>query len=79
MAEVDYIQAYDSKIIPIEVKAGSTGQLKSLQILMQERNIYPGVKVSMQPLSFDGTILSIPFYMIGEIKRLFPYTSKNLH
>lgn len=79
MAEVDYIQAYDSKIIPIEVKAGSTGQLKSLQILMQEKNIYPGVKVSMQPLSYDGTILSIPFYLIGEIKRLLAYTTKNLN
>jgi predicted AAA+ superfamily ATPase len=70
LAEVDYILNFDSKIVPIEVKAGSTGQLKSLQLLMQEKNIYPGVRISQHPLSFDGKILSIPLYMIGEIERL---------
>ena len=70
MAEVDYIITVGAQIIPIEVKAGSTGQLKSLHLLMKEKNMNLGIRVSQQQLSFDGNILSVPFYMISEIPRL---------
>ncbi len=70
MAEVDFITTVGAQIIPIEVKAGSTGQLKSLHLLMKEKNLKLGIRVSQHPLSYDGKILSIPFYMIGEIPRL---------
>ena len=70
MAEVDYISTVGSQIIPIEVKAGSTGQLKSLYILMEEKGFKLGIRVSQNPLDFDGKILSVPLYMVGEIARL---------
>lgn len=70
MAEVDFIITVGAQIIPIEVKAGATGQLKSLHLLMSEKNLKLGIRVSQNPLSFDGKILSIPFYMISEIPRL---------
>ncbi len=70
MAEVDFITAFGSKIIPIEVKAGSTGQLKSLQLLMHEKTLDLGLRISQQPLTFDGAILSVPLYMVGELSRL---------
>ncbi|MDA9271797.1 DUF4143 domain-containing protein [bacterium] len=69
-AEVDFIITVGSKIIPIEVKAGSTGQLKSLQLLMEEKKMPIGIRVSQNPLYFDGRILSVPLYMVGEIPRL---------
>lgn len=69
-AEVDFITSFEATIIPIEVKAGSTGQLKSLQLLMHEKNLSPGVRISQQPLGFDGSILSVPLYMVGEVSRL---------
>lgn len=72
-AEVDFITSFDSKIIPIEVKAGSTGQMKSLQLLMREKNLNPGVRISQLPLGFDGSILSVPLYMVGEISRLLSF------
>ena len=70
MAEVDFIMTIGSQIIPIEVKAGSTGQLKSLHLLMKEKNMDLGLRISQQPLGFDGKIMSVPFYMVGEISRL---------
>ena len=70
MAEVDYISTAGAQIIPIEVKAGATGQLKSLHLLMSEKNLKLGIRVSQNPLSFDGKIASIPFYMVGELSRL---------
>ena len=70
MAEVDFITTCDAKIIPIEVKAGTTGQLKSLQLFMHEKMIPLGVRIAEHPLSFDGTLLSIPLYMVSELSRL---------
>lgn len=70
MAEVDFIMTVGSKIIPIEVKAGATGHLKSLHLLMNEKNMQIGIRVSQQALNFDGRILSVPIYMVSEISRL---------
>lgn len=70
MAEVDFIITAGSKIIPVEVKAGSTGHLKSLHLLMAENNLPLGVRISPHPLNYDGKILSVPIYMVSEISRL---------
>lgn len=70
MAEVDYIITHTSEIIPIEVKAGKTGSLRSLRILMQERQLSIGMRVSEKPLSMNNDILSVPFYMLSQIDRL---------
>ncbi|MDP3559569.1 MAG: hypothetical protein Q8R79_04360 [Legionellaceae bacterium] len=64
------IVTVNSKIVPIEVKAGSTGHLKSLHLLMSEKNMNLGIRVSQQALHFDGRILSVPFYLVSEIPRL---------
>jgi predicted AAA+ superfamily ATPase len=38
-AEVDYVINADDRIIPIEVKAGKTCGLRSLQLFLNERNM----------------------------------------
>lgn len=70
MAEVDYVININSQIIPIEVKSGEKGHLKSLQRLMKEKNLPLGVRISQQPLHYHDNVLSIPFYLIGELQRL---------
>lgn len=69
-AEVDFVINVDSKIVPIEVKAGSTGRLKSLHIFMDEKKIEMGVQISQQPFKLDNSILRLPLYLIGETTRL---------
>jgi hypothetical protein len=69
-AEIDYITTVDSTIIPIEVKSGATGKLKSLHLFMEEKNAPIGIRISQAPLSYHDKILSIPFYLIREIPRL---------
>lgn len=69
-AEVDFIISVDSMILPIEVKAGATGRLKSLKLFMQEKNSSVGLRISQNNLSLHDTILSIPLYMISQINRL---------
>lgn len=69
-AEVDYIVSIDQYIIPIEVKSGSTGRLRSLKIFMEEKKSPLGVRISKAPLSFQDNILSIPFYLIDLLPTL---------
>ena len=69
-AEVDYVMTIDSKVIPLEVKSGKSGRLKSLHLFMQEKKTPIGLRVSSRPLELEGQILSVPFYMVSEIPRL---------
>lgn len=69
-AEVDYIFQHKNHIIPLEVKAGKSGRLKSLQIFMREKNSPIGIKVSQDIFGCDNKILSLPLYMIAELPRL---------
>jgi predicted AAA+ superfamily ATPase len=69
-AEVDYLIAQEGLIYPIEVKAGKTGKLKSLQIFLKEKKAPFGIKVSTAPLAFERNIMNIPFYLVNQIKRL---------
>jgi predicted AAA+ superfamily ATPase len=69
-AEVDYVINVDDRIIPIEVKAGKTGSLRSLQLFLNEKKYDFGVRLSLKPLEFNNRVLSVPLYMISEISRL---------
>lgn len=69
-AEVDFILSIHGEIIPIEVKSGVTGRLKSLKIFMEEKNSCVGIRISAASLEYKDGVLSIPFYLIGEIPRL---------
>ncbi len=69
-AEVDYLIAVDSSIIPIEVKAKAAGSLRSLRIFQSEKKSPVGVRISEVPFSLHDDILSIPFYMIEQIPRI---------
>lgn len=69
-AEVDYITSVDSHIIPIEVKAGKTGVLKSLKLFLLEKGGVVGVRISQQELSFHGNVLSVPLYMLEQLSRI---------
>jgi uncharacterized protein len=69
-AEVDYLYQFGEKIIPIEVKSGKTGTLKSLRLFLQEHNSLFGVRFSMHPLSFHDRVLSIPLYAVEALPGL---------
>jgi predicted AAA+ superfamily ATPase len=69
-AEVDYVININSTILPIEVKSGKTGTLKSLHLFIQEKKLNIGIRISSNPLQLHDNILSIPFYLIHQLKRL---------
>ena len=76
-AEIDYVISQRQTIIPIEVKAGKTGTMKSLHLFLQEKQLSLGIRFHTQPPSMtekndqqNYRILSLPLYMIGQTRRL---------
>lgn len=74
-SEVDYVIPHEMEILPIEVKAGTSGKMKSLRLFMQKKNITRAVRTSLENFGTleytdsDGqrTIDIIPIYAIGRL------------
>lgn len=82
-AEIDFVIQFGSKIIPIEVKAGSTGSLKSLHVFMELKKYSTAVRINSDLPSktnvnlhsttgnkVEYTLISIPFYLLGHLNRI---------
>ena len=69
-AEVDYLVSVDSNIVPIEVKAGAIGSLRSLKLFMSEKKIPFGVRISALPFSSNAQVLTLPFYLVEQLPKL---------
>jgi predicted AAA+ superfamily ATPase len=82
-AEIDYVLQHKNKVIPIEVKAGTTGSLKSLHLFMSLKQFSTAVRINSDMPSktdvhvkdpqgnpINYTLLSIPFYLLGQLHRL---------
>ena len=48
-AEVDYVLGFDAQIVPIEVKSGSSGSLKSLHQFVAERHLKDAIRFGLNP------------------------------
>ena len=81
-SEVDYVLSIGSGIFPVEVKAGKTGTLKSLQVFLLEKERTLGVcfnadlpslheaTFSLANTSGGFRLLSLPLYLVEELPRL---------
>lgn len=47
-AEVDYIAAYKMSILPIEVKSGVSGKMKSLRMFMESKSLHRAIRTSLE-------------------------------
>lgn len=64
-AEVDFLVVKDRDILPVEVKAGMKGGLKSMQIFLESHPSSPyGVKISEHPFAVHGNLHEVPLYGI---------------
>jgi len=63
-AELDYLIQKESAVIPIEVKSGSTGRMKSMRMFMEKYQVRRGIKVSQAPYESENQIVSLPLYSI---------------
>jgi predicted AAA+ superfamily ATPase len=80
-AEVDFVISRHQDILPVEVKAGKTGTLRSLFQFLREKNRGRAVRFHLRPpvleevkLPGDASrtveLLSLPLYLAGQLDRL---------
>jgi len=69
-AEIDYIIPCCSSALPIEVKAGKTGTLRSMHIYLKKYRLPAGVRISQHYFNKTLPIISLPFYAIKKIPQL---------
>jgi predicted AAA+ superfamily ATPase len=66
-AEVDYVLQIGDRITPIEIKSGSQGKMQSLFLMLSEKKISQGVRVSLENFSRYDKISVYPLYGINNI------------
>ena len=69
-AEVDFVIPCNSLAVPVEVKAGKTGTLRSMHIYLEKYKLPAGVRISQVYFNNTLPIISIPFYSIKKIAHL---------
>ncbi|MCK5528220.1 MAG: ATP-binding protein [Kiritimatiellae bacterium] len=91
-AELDYVTARGSLIVPIEVKAGKSGTLKSLHLFMQQKRLSYAFRFDLQPPSVQDItttvttasgqkpvsyrLFSLPLYAIDRLPALLDMIRK---
>jgi Holliday junction resolvase-like predicted endonuclease len=94
-AEIDFITQLGQAIVPVEVKAGKSGSLKSLQQFINQKKARVGVRFDLNVPSYQHVshalsqggesvqvefdLLSLPLYMIEELPRIFGGILTNGH
>lgn len=53
-AEIDYIDSFGRNVLPIEIKAGKKGGMKSLWVFMREKRLERGVRCSLENFGSFG-------------------------
>lgn len=82
-AEVDYVVTQAQQVVPIEIKSGKSGTLRSLHYFLQEKQRKFAVRLNSDVPTLledstrlaDGTslgytLLSLPLYAVGQLRRL---------
>ncbi|MEX1191730.1 MAG: AAA family ATPase [Brumimicrobium sp.] len=76
-AEIDFLYPFDGKIIPIEVKSGATGTLKSLQVFMDRSPMHFAIRFYAGERRLDEIkttsgkwfhLLSLPYFLAARIE-----------
>lgn len=78
-AEIDFLIPFKSRVIPVEVKSGRAGKLKSLHLMMSESTVPVAVRFYSGKLNIldiqrpDGStykLLSLPFYLVYRLEEI---------
>jgi len=66
-AQIDYLIQKGSSIIPIEVKSGTQGGMKSLKLFMKEKKIKRGIRSSLENFSRESDFDIYPLYAVSNL------------
>ncbi len=66
-AEVDYVIVKDTKVVPLEVKAGTSGSMKSMYRFMEETGLDYGIRTSLENFGKLKRADIIPLYALSSL------------
>jgi len=66
-AEVDFVLQHGDRILPVEVKSGVRGSMKSLRLFMSEKHVNKGVRVSLENFATLPDVRILPLYAIHRL------------
>lgn len=81
-AEIDFVIQLGSTILPIEVKSGKTGTLRSLHLFMEQKHlsvalrftantpVVEQIQSSLPDSEYRYTLVTLPLYLVGQTRRL---------
>ncbi len=76
-AEIDYLYPHQGALVPIEVKSGATGTLRSLQVFMDQSPLNYAIRLYAGKLQIDTIqtangksfyLLSMPYFLASKIE-----------
>lgn len=66
-AEIDYVIQQQATIVPIEVKAGTKGQMQSMFLFLKEKKLTRGIRLSLENFGQYDSIYTVPLYAIKSV------------
>lgn len=85
-AEVDYLILFNNKLVPIEVKSGKNGRLRSLHSFIDESGCDLAVRIYSGPLEINNEttllrnkyiLINLPFYLTHKVKCYIDFVNSN--
>ncbi|MGV3632009.1 MAG: ATP-binding protein [Bacteroidota bacterium] len=86
-AELDYVYPYESKLVPVEVKSGPRGRIKSLAIFMEKSELNFAIRFYAGERSLDTLktpegktfyLLSLPYFLASKTEAYIEWLLNNL-
>jgi hypothetical protein len=86
-AELDYVMVYDGKLIPIEVKSGKEGKLKSLHLFMEESSHHVAIRLYAGELSLTKVktatgkmyhLLNLPYFLAAQLPKYLEWFNQKV-
>jgi len=68
-AQIDFLIQRGEKIIPIEVKSGTSGKMQSMNLFLKEKQAEYGVRTSLENFAQYDRIKVYPLYAVGNLVR----------
>lgn len=84
-SEVDLVYTYNNKVIPIEIKSGATGSLKSLHQFVEKTNHHYAIRIYAGEFKIENTktpngtsykLMNLPYYLVTQIEKYLNYFTK---
>lgn len=85
-AELDYVVPFENKIVPIEVKSGSAGKIKSLQQFINQAPIDYGFRFYAGEFQVDTLktnegktfhLINLPYFLASQTEKYIEWFTKN--